>query len=499
MKFMVATPLIAVAVLAIVLAWGHSFSTQTSAVNAQMDLTVKTGTIPCGVANPTADFCVSKGEQFTLSADLVKAPAAGYIGIQTEVVYGALVYKPTATADPETTWPDGTFALRSPGAPSGLEGQVNHADTTALIAPPISTFEGNLVDLTMNCSAANSSNTIDLVPLDDLNTDATGLKIDEATVLPLGDSIVVDCAQGPTATPIPPTNTAPSNPQMQKLCDGNQTPTNKADDSAQCNLFLTRQGTKIPPLTCAGGLNAATFQERLSIPIPLLPDPKGDDYDGNTIVDDQELGAFEFEIHFDPDKVCVNIIPGTAVTGTLEDPQSGQFICIIEDKDSSQLEGVARIGCVTVGKSFSIDTTTQAGRHLADVVIKPQPDEYSVIKPNQDNGNVIQVNNVACELADLQGHPIKLFSCEDADLTIRFLEGDVEPDCTVNALDTQAIAFRWGVNKGSLIYAAFMNLEPSGTQADNDIDIKDLQFVFGRFGSTCAVPHPDQPPVNPKA
>jgi hypothetical protein len=266
-----------------------------------------------------------------------------------------------------------------------------------------------------------------------------------------------------------------------------------------CNLFLTRQGTKIPPLTCAQSTDVAVLAETLSIPIPDVPEPKGDDFDGDTVIDRQQLGAFEFEVHFDETKVCVNIEPGAAITGTLENPQTGQFICIIEDKDSSQLEGVARIGCVTTGKTTFIDTSTPEGRHLADIIVRPQPDEYSVIKPNQDNGNVVQIQNVACELADLQAHPIPVFSCDDVELTIRYLEGDVVPDCTVNALDTQAIAFRWGVQKGHQFFVDFLNVEPSGPQADNDIDISDLQFVFGRFGSTCTNPWPAQAPVNPKA
>jgi len=72
-------------------------------------------------------------------------------------------------------------------------------------------------------------------------------------------------------------------------------------------------------------------------------------------------------------------------------------------------------------------------------------------------------------------------------------------DCTVNGLDTQAVAFRWGAAKGHQFYSDFMNVEPSGSQADSDIDINDLQFVFGRFGSSCASPHPAQAPVNPKS
>jgi hypothetical protein len=35
-------------------------------------------------------------------------------------------------------------------------------------------------------------------------------------------------------------------------------------------------------------------------------------------------------------------------------------------------------------------------------------------------------------------------------------------------------------------------------QGDGDIDISDLQFVFGRIPSNCTNPWPPQPPVNPK-
>jgi hypothetical protein len=481
-KFLIAAPLAIVAVLALAIAWGYSFSNDAQAadpVNGQMELVVKSGAAACPPAS-TADVCAIKGQDFLLSVDLTKAPGSNYVGIQTEIDYGLLQYKPTATALGEVVWPDRAdpLTLRSPAAPTGLEGLVNHASATGATPPfPESSFVGNLLELTINCTAGDSTgNVIDLVPLSGGNTNGSGLKPPTGANIPLSDTITVDCIQAPTDTPPPPTNTPPDFPQMQKL-------------PALQNLWLTRDDPtdpKIPPVICSDDEDTATLTEALSIPIPAIPDPKDPSIN-------QELGAFEFEIHFDDTKVCVNIV---AATGPGEAAEN--MICVVEDKDST-LEGVARIGCVTQGKTAFPDTTTPEGRILARIVVRAQPDVYSQAKPNQDNGVVVQLNNVLCELADLQGHPIPVFSCEDADVTIRYLEGDVEPDCTINALDTQAIAFRWGVEKGSLIYTPFMNLEPSGPQADADIDIKDLQFVFGRFGSTCAVPHPDQDPVNAKA
>jgi hypothetical protein len=45
-----------------------------------------------------------------------------------------------------------------------------------------------------------------------------------------------------------------------------------------------------------------------------------------------------------------------------------------------------------------------------------------------------------------------------------------------------------------LTYDPFFDLEPNTTPTDFDIDIKDLQFVFGRNGSNCIDPIPDQDP-----
>jgi hypothetical protein len=57
------------------------------------------------------------------------------------------------------------------------------------------------------------------------------------------------------------------------------------------------------------------------------------------------------------------------------------------------------------------------------------------------------------------------------------------------------IAFRYGAVFGNEQYDPWYDLEPA--LKDFDIDIKDLQKVFGRSGSTCQDSIPDQPPSPP--
>jgi len=283
-----------------------------------------------------------------------------------------------------------------------------------------------------------------------------------------------------TSTPRPTaTSTPPPIPKVQKDCDSVT-----AGIQTVCNVFLHRQGTKIPPTTCNGSItdstDGSTLTEQINIPISTI----------NSKLEAQTLAAFEFEVRYDSKNVCVILTPGANWLA------NENVICTMLDDSNSTLKGIARIGCITVGKN-----PKPAGLILATIRVKPQPELYSQIRPNQDNGIVVQILNQGCNLADEQGHAIPVFSCEDADLTFRYLEGDVDgPDCDVDVVDAQQVAFRWGVQKGSLLYNTFMDLSPSGqVKGDGRIDIKDVQFVFGRFGSTCTNPWPAQLPVNPKA
>jgi hypothetical protein len=86
-------------------------------------------------------------------------------------------------------------------------------------------------------------------------------------------------------------------------------------------------------------------------------------------------------------------------------------------------------------------------------------------------------------------------ACDDATVTVRILEGDLNLDCRVDIVDDQRIAFRYGSVFGGILYDPWYDLEPA--LKDNDIDVKDLQKVFGRNSSTCQSPIPDQPPLPP--
>ncbi len=128
-------------------------------------------------------------------------------------------------------------------------------------------------------------------------------------------------------------------------------------------------------------------------------------------------------------------------------------------------------------------------------------------RPTKDNGIQTVIDDHNCEVTDTQGEQIPgtlpgqlTTVCAPAYVTIRMLEGDLNLDCKVDVQDDQAIAFLYGATQGMAMYQSWYDLEPKWT--DGDIDIKDLQFVFGRNYSSCDNPSPNDqaipiPPIDP--
>lgn len=496
-------PLLAMAVMALVLAWGQSTSSPASAVGQPLDgsdtaLSVKAGSTTCPPNKPTADFCVGNGQTFTLGVEIVAPPAGGYILFQDYIQFSDnLTYKKQPAAD-EIIHP-GAAGFQLGGQhdnqlPAGTDA-VNHGLSTGIIPPfPISVFVGNAVEIDLNCPAGLGKKPviITLLPSGDPVAGTDGglyVRPDGSQVISKGHEIEVNCVPAPTNTPTP---TPPPIPRWVKAacpappadptkCDEKKNPSNPAHLD---NLFLEDDPNPNGKLTrCEDGTDVAVFHEMLTKSI-VSQDPKGSGAF-------QKLGAFSFEVRFDPKLLCINL-------ETSPDMPAG-WTCFIDDKDEGlELQGIARMGCVSKGKATlpwpnQVDSNgdpSGGGPLLAILEVRPQPELYTQLKANQDNGIVAQLLDQDCKLGDDQGHPIEIFSCEDAELTIRRLEGDVAGDCAVDALDQQVIAFRWGATKGSLVYNSRYDLEPSGfptggLNGDGDIDIKDIQFVFGRHGSLC--------------
>jgi hypothetical protein len=150
---------------------------------------------------------------------------------------------------------------------------------------------------------------------------------------------------------------------------------------------------------------------------------------------------------------------------------------------------------------------------VATIHISPEPDLKFRLTPGQKNGVLRTLLDENCEVADIWGDPLgtgvyDIFqreiplpgivtgglveTCDDLHVTVRILEGDLNLDCLVDVTDDQSIAFRYGSAFGNLLYDPWFDLEPS--LKDFDVDIKDLQKVFGRNGSTCENPVPPQDP-----
>jgi hypothetical protein len=265
-----------------------------------------------------------------------------------------------------------------------------------------------------------------------------------------------------------------------------------AKDPPLANLWLCQ-----PAATCGvpeEGVGERDFNIDLNSPITSL-DPKCTgfpNFQDPATCPTQTIGSFEFEVRYDAKFVTVQVDPGSLL-------QRADAQCA-----TTPGQGFIQFRCNLKGKPT--DAPVGPGT-LAIVRVRPTADVYSMLIPNQDNGIATQLINQGCQLSDLQGHPIELGGpgappdlCGDAAVTIRYLEGDMNADCLVNVQDQQQIAFRWGSRDGNLLYNSRFDLEPAAPKkGDGDIDAKDLQVVFGRHDSTCADPHPPQPPVDPKA
>jgi hypothetical protein len=297
----------------------------------------------------------------------------------------------------------------------------------------------------------------------------------------------------PTATGVPPFNgmvkdTNPDTPEIESTA----------------NLWICEPGTGACTVG-EQGKNSLDIYERLYLN-PDIDSPNDAD------TDPEGLGAYEFQIRYD-EKVFEHPIQvvdqgfANGAFGNRLPSWNGFDACAI----TVMTENWILFGCGSKDNpatpGFDPGKVSFSGDIITKITVKPQPDLRYRIRPTKDNGVVRTLVDDNCNVSDVyanngEGAPWPgtlpggiTPDCTNATITVRMLEGDLNLDCQVDIQDDQAIAYRYGSTFGMLTYDSFHDLDPS--TGDNDIDIKDLQFVFGRNGSRCQAPIPDQPPSPP--
>jgi hypothetical protein len=273
----------------------------------------------------------------------------------------------------------------------------------------------------------------------------------------------------------------PTAPEQQKQCDPSGTAGNNTSgpNGPACNLFIST----VP------GPNQGSLMVIEHV-------------DGVTTAGGIGIGAYEFQVEFDSFVIqSVNptdiIFTAGSTTSTPPFPALGRGLpnCSM----TIPAENSVRFGCVTLGQNQGPNGSFD----LARLELVPSADDLKDLFPGNDNGIPTLIKDNQCELADRLGHPLpgsvnsagQLPVCGDLYVTVRILEGDLNLDCVVDVNDEALIAAHYGAFFGSALYNKWFDLEPRFH--DLDIDIKDVQKVFGRDGSTCQNPKPAQTPVPP--
>ncbi len=166
--FALVIPLLAVAA-ALTFVLAQQFSATASETASVMKLQISGSAASCDdFENPTK-CSIMGGEEFTIAVAVGSLPAgaSGYIGFQSLLYYGDLVYNPNADIANEIVWPDSALQVRSPGNPGGEEGVVGHGALSSQMPPlVVSNYTGNVMQLRATCMEVGATFPLALIAYD---------------------------------------------------------------------------------------------------------------------------------------------------------------------------------------------------------------------------------------------------------------------------------------------------------------------------------------------
>ncbi len=245
--------LLVLAIVALTLVRSSSVDTATATGGgAEMLLNVLEG--GCDNASRPTTCTVGLGEPFTLSVEVVTAPAQGYVFMQSFIDYGSsIVYQPRNSASEEIVWADCASALAVSGIPS--PSLIVHGCFTGFPPTwPASNAVGSIVQLSFRCSAAESSSDVRLRPYLDPVADTLGTLFKDANgpngteIVPKVSNLTVACSDPsapPGASTVSPTPTVSVTPTPSATTSAGS-PTETAVSTATLTPTATRQATATP-------------------------------------------------------------------------------------------------------------------------------------------------------------------------------------------------------------------------------------------------------------
>lgn len=232
--------------------------------------------------------------------------------------------------------------------------------------------------------------------------------------------------------------------------------------------------------------------------------------------DPNGLGGFSFDLHYDVTQYQAPVIDLT--------PAINLFAAAGRTLDCSitiPQNGTVHVACASTGP-IGTGPIFVGAQVMAHVTLTPQAQLVQSIRPNKENGDVSWVKDDQVTVTNTCGQPLNDGTiqpvpgqpeCQGVNLqgvgpggvltgnpnggesvqTIRRLEGDITKDCSVTVADMQLEASKFGMSVGNLLYNVFFDVNSPLQHGDGEIDINDIQFVYGRFGSECNAPIPPQP------
>jgi len=318
----------------------------------------------------------------------------------------------------------------------------------------------------------------------------------------------------PTLTPVPPTPTPTNTPvppagvRMEKDCD-----TVKPGLQTECNLWL------VSDVDCENATDTQKEEGKGCLVVNKEVAKACDGVSPNTLKV-EGVGAWEEQIKYDHKIVRLTAVPDNTWLswGGLRTVDCSMTILtenwILTGCVSS---GTAKGPGVPVSGTLCDDGPYGENGLIETILVDPMTDDLIYrqgFRPGKDNGVLTDLVDENCELSNTLGEKLPgelpgglTQVCGDVHITVRMLEGDLNLDCNVDVKDEQGIAFRYGTFFGLTLYDEWFDLAPECFDPgdgivrcynvpDFDIDIKDLQFVFGRDGSMCQDPIPPQAPVH---